>query len=333
MGVDRRDGTNTARAFWIVGLGRGELRAETLPPMPADGVFICARASSISRGTEALVLAGRVPERERMRMRCPFQAGEFPWPVKYGYASVGVVEAGPSALRGRRAFCLHPHQDRYVVPAGAIVPLPDAVSDERATLAANMETALNGLWDAPPIRRGMRVAVLGAGLVGLFVAWLVSRAQDARLEIIDRDPARAELARRFGLEARAPERATRGADLVFHASGRPDGLVLALELAAFEATIVELSWYGDRPVSLPLGGAFHSQRLTLKSSQVGAVAPAMRERRSRSERLAEALALLAETRFDMLIGERVPFEDLPAAMARIADATLTPPGIIVTYRE
>ncbi|HJS31244.1 MAG TPA: zinc-binding alcohol dehydrogenase [Alphaproteobacteria bacterium] len=333
MGVDRRNDADTARALWIVGLGRGELRSETLPPVTGNRALVRARASAISRGTEALVIAGRVPESERARMRCPFQAGEFPWPVKYGYASVGVVEAGPSELRGRRVFCLHPHQDRYVVPADAVVALPDAVADERATFAANMETALNGVWDAPPVRRGMRVAVIGAGLVGLFVAWLVARAADARLEVVERDPARADLARTFGLETRAPEMATRGVDLVFHASGHPDGLVLALELSAFEATIIELSWYGDRPVSLPLGGAFHSQRLTLKSSQVGAVAPAMREKRTRAERLAEALALLAEPRFDGLVGERIGFDDLPAAIGRISDAPVTPPGMIVTYRE
>lgn len=333
MGPDRPAGSNAARAFWIVGPGRGELRSETLPPVTSTDALVRARASAISRGTEALVIAGRVPESERIRMRCPFQAGEFPWPVKYGYASVGEIEAGPSALRGRRVFCLHPHQDRYVVPADAVVALPDALSDERATLAANMETALNGLWDAPPVRRGMRIAVVGAGLVGLFVAWLVSRAVDARLEVVERDLARAELTRTFGLEARAPDSATRGADLVFHASGHPDGLVLALELAAFEATIIELSWYGDRPVSLPLGGAFHSQRLTLKSSQVGAVAPTMRGKRSRTERLAEALALLSEPRFDRLIGRRIRFEELPAAIGRILDAPPTPPGMIVTYRD
>jgi len=319
-----------ANAYWIIGRGSSALLTESLP-QPQDGeVEVRALASAVSRGTEALVFHGRVPRNQHAAMRCPFQAGAFPWPVKYGYASVGVVEGGEASLRGRRVFCLHPHQDRYVVPLGAVVPVPDDVDTEVATLAANMETALNGLWDQP-VAPGQRVTVIGAGLLGLFVATLAAAVPGAAVEIVDPDDARRALAAKLGLAAATDADAAAERDLVFHTSGHPDGLVLALRLAEFEATIVELSWYGDRPVALPLGEAFHSRRLRLVSSQVGHVAPAMRGRVTHRERMARALALLADPRYRRLIGERVAFADLPGAAAGIHAAASTPPAVIVTY--
>lgn len=324
--------TMDARALWIVGRDRAELRLERLARRASDEILVSARASAISRGTEALVFHGRVPESERIRMRCPFQAGDFPWPVKYGYASVGVVEDGPATLRGRRVFCLHPHQDRYVVAADAVVPVPDGVSDARAALAANMETALNGLWDGAP-GPGDRIAVVGAGLVGLLIGLLASRIPGARVEIVEPDPARAALARDLGIALGSGAPSDSEADVVFHASGSPDGLVSALGLAGFEAKVIEMSWFGDRPVTLPLGHAFHAKRLAIVSSQVGSVAAARRARWTPARRLALALELLADPLFERLIGARVRFADLPAALPRILDAPATPPATIVTYGD
>jgi hypothetical protein len=235
-----------ARAFWTVAPGRGEIRAERLPPRAAGEVLVRSLASGISRGTEALVFEGRVPPSQREAMRCPFQAGDFPGPVKYGYASVGLVEEGPGELVGRRVFCLHPHQDRYIVSAATVVPVPDAVPDRRAVLAANMETAVNGLWDAAP-RVGDRVAVVGGGTVGALTAALLARIPGVRVEIVDLDPRRATLARSIGCAFAAPHEAAGDADLVIHASGSAGGLATALRLAGFEAEIIEMSWYGDRP--------------------------------------------------------------------------------------
>src|SRR6185295_5243592 len=121
-----------ARAFWIAAPARGEIRAEPLDPPSADEVVVRALFSGISRGTEALVFHGRVPLSERQRMRAPFQVGEFPAPIKYGYASVGQVERGPAELEGRHVFVLHPHQTRYVVPVPAAHPLPEDVVPGRA---------------------------------------------------------------------------------------------------------------------------------------------------------------------------------------------------------
>jgi hypothetical protein len=293
--------------------GRAEIRDEALPAPGPDQALVRAVVSGMSRGTERLVLEGRVPWSQREAMRAPLMAGEFPFPVKYGYAAVGVVEAGPAGLLGRRVFCLHPHQDRFVAPASMCIPVPDAVPDRHAVLAANAETAVNILWDARPLV-GERALVVGAGVVGLLAAALLGCVPGLDLAVCDRDPSRAGAAEALGLRFCPPEGAPDGRDLVVHASGSPDGLRLALGLAGFEGRIVEASWFGDREASLPLGEAFHARRLSLVSSQVGAVAPAMRGRRSHAERLALALRLLEDARFDALLGPATPFAELPAKL-------------------
>ncbi len=312
------------RAFWVVRPGYGEIRAETLAaPGPGD-LLIRAVASGVSRGTETLVFRGLVPPSQHRVMRCPFQAGDFPGPVKYGYSSVGLVEIGPPELVGRLVFTLHPHQERYVVPAAVALPVPDGVPPARAVLAANLETAVNALWDARPCI-GDRIAVVGAGVVGSLVAGLAARLPGTSVELIDLDPARASLAQALGCRFALPGAASGNADLVIHASGDPAGLVTALGLAAFEALVLDLSWYGDRPVSLPLGEAFHSRRLRLQSSQVGAVAPARRAGRSHRDRLELALALLADPVYDRVLTATCRLDDLPGVMTGLAsgcDGTL-----------
>ena len=313
-----------SRAFWTIGPGAGEIREAVLPARRSNEVLVRALCSGISRGTESLVFHGCVPVSQYEVMRCPFQEGAFPAPVKYGYASVGRVEAGPAELLGQRVFCLHPHQDLYVVPATGVIRLPDAVPDRRGVLAANMETAVNGLWDAAP-RVGDRVAVIGAGVVGCMVAALAARLPGTRVELIDIDARRAAIADRFGCEFATPEQATENADLVIHVSGNPAGLATALRLAGFEATVLEMSWYGDRMVAAPLGESFHAKRLTLRSSQVGHVATAQRARWDHRRRLALALDLLADPVFDALLTGTSAFDVLPATMARLAgvpDGTL-----------
>lgn len=308
---------NEARAFWIAAPGRGEMRSAALPPLRPDEVLVRALASGISRGSESLVFLGRVPKSQFAAMRCPFQEGEFPAPVKYGYASVGVIEQGATALLGRRVFCLHPHQDRYVVPDAAVIPVPDGVPDARAVLAANMETALNGLWDGAP-RPGDRIAVVGAGTVGCLMAALAARIPATAVELVDIDPARAGIAATLGCGFALPEHARGECDLVIHASGAAAGLATALGLAGFEATVLEMSWYGDAMVPAPLGEAFHSKRLCLRSSQVGAVAAARRARWPHRRRLALALELLADPVFDRLLTGECAFDALPATMQRLA---------------
>ncbi len=308
-----------ARAFWVEEPGRGAIRAEALPePGPGDAV-VRALVSGISRGTESLVFRGLVPNELKEAMRCPFQAGEPPGPVKYGYCLVGQVEAGPPALVGRRVFVLHPHQDRLVVPATSCRPVPETVPTERAALAANMETAVNILWDAGATV-GQRVAVVGGGVVGCLVAFLARRMPGATVQLIDVDPTRRATAARLGLAFATPETATGDRDLVIHASGTEAGLATALALAGQEATVVEASWYGTRPVAAPLGLGFHPRRLRLISSQVGQVAAVQRPRWSHADRLDLALRLLEVEAMDALIDGETPFADLPDRMPHLAES-------------
>jgi hypothetical protein len=309
-------GEKVAQALWYVAPGQAEIRQERLGPLADGHVRVRATYSAISRGTEALVAAGRVPESEYQTMRAPFMAGSFPFPVKYGYAAVGEVEAGPAALVGRKVFALHPHQTEFDVPANAAVPVPDGIPLSRTVLAANMETALNATWDAAPGPVG-HIAVVGAGVVGALVGFLCARIEDAEVMLIDVDPAREELARALGLKFATPDTAPADCDFVFHSSATAEGLITALNIAGNEATIVELSWYGAGTVAVPLGGAFHSRRLKLISSQVGQVAPSHRAAFTHRQRLEAAIKLTAHPHLDALLAPAIAFGELPARLPDI----------------
>jgi hypothetical protein len=320
------DQETRAQALWYVAPGQAEIREEALTPPAAvvpkgqggdDGtVRVRALHGALSRGTERLVFTGRVPESEFERMRAPFMGGTFPFPLKYGYAVVGEVEAGPSSLLGRTVFVLHPHQTRFIVPAAAVVPLPADVLPRRAVLAANMETALNAVWDASP-GPADRIAVVGAGVVGALVARLCARLPGAEVTLVDVEPSRAALAAALEVGFAAPDDAPVGCDLVIHASGSAAGLATALRLAGTEAAIIELSWYGAGEVAVALGGAFHSQRLRLVASQVGQVAASRRPRWTHRRRLAAALALTADPRLDALLAPALPFAALPSRLPEL----------------
>ncbi|WP_335904813.1 MULTISPECIES: zinc-binding alcohol dehydrogenase [unclassified Bosea (in: a-proteobacteria)] len=279
--------------------------------------------SGISRGTERLVFDGRVPESEYERMRAPLQQGAFPFPVKYGYCAVGIVDAGPAELLGKRVFCLHPHQDRFVVPADRVALVPESVPMRRAVLAANMETALNAHWDAGS-GPADRIVVVGGGVLGLLVAYLAARLPGAEVTLVDLDDSRAEIAASLGCRFALPADCPQDADVVFHASASAAGLATAIGAAGFEARIVELSWYGEGSVAAPLGGAFHARRLQLVSSQVGQVSPSRRARFDYARRANAALALLADARLDALITDEIAFRDAPSRLpALFAGAGLT----------
>lgn len=321
-----------ALAFWVREPGVGELRPVRLAPPGPGEVSVRTLRSAVSRGTEALVFDGRVPADQYDVMRAPFQDGDFPGPVKYGYLNVGVVEAGPHELVGRTVFCLHPHQTVYVVPASAVTVVPDGVPAERAVLAGIVETAVNALWDAAPLV-GDRVAVVGGGTVGCCVARLLSRIPGASVTLVDVDSGRAEVAKALDVEFASPEEASGGCDLVFHASATSAGLQRSLELLAAEGTVIELSWYGDAVTTVSLGGAFHSGRLAVRASQVGAVSPARRVRRSTVDRLALALELLRDAAFDALLTGESPFHELPAVMPRLVHGDLPALCHSLTYPE
>ncbi|WP_026535457.1 zinc-dependent alcohol dehydrogenase [Arthrobacter sp. H14] len=319
-----------ACAFWTVGPGKGELRQEDLKPPGPGEALVRTLHTGISRGTEMLVYNGQVPASVRDQMRSPFQEGDLPGPVKYGYLSVGLVEQGPSELEGRTVFCLYPHQDRFVAPADALVPVPDGVPARRAVLAGTMETAVNAVWEAGP-RLGDRVAVIGAGMVGLLVAALLKQFPLGRLQLADIDPAKGSTAAAFGVDFVAPGEAADNCDIVIHCSASGEGLATGLGLLGVEGELIEMSWYGERAVQIPLGAEFHSRRLSIRASQVGAVAPVRRARRSNRDRLLLALELLKDPVFDALLTGTSNFDELPAVMERLASGELNALCHVIDY--
>jgi threonine dehydrogenase-like Zn-dependent dehydrogenase len=323
---------DVARAFWLREAGVGEIRPAAVPePGPGDVVVRTVR-TGLSRGTETLVFRGGVPQSQYAAMRAPFQEGDFPAPVKYGYLNVGVVESGPPELLGRTVFCLYPHQTRFVVPAAAVTVVPDGVPPGRAVLAGTVETAVNAVWDAGPLL-GDRITVVGAGMVGCCVARLLTRFPGVTVTLVDVDPSRAEVADAIGADFAEPAAAAGGRDLVVHTSATAAGLQRSLELLAPEGTVLDLSWYGDAEVRLSLGGAFHSGRLTIRSSQVGMVSPARRGRRSTADRLSLALDLLRDPAFDAVITGESRFEDLPDVLRRLASGELKALCHTISYGE
>jgi 2-desacetyl-2-hydroxyethyl bacteriochlorophyllide A dehydrogenase len=309
---------DVARQFWVRAPFEGEIVEAELAPKQDGEVLVRTLFSGISRGTEMLVFRGEVPPSQYQAMRAPFQEGDFPAPVKYGYASVGeVIDADSSnGLVGRTVFCLYPHQDRYRVPAEHIAPLPEGVPAERAVLAAYMESALNVTWDAQPTV-GDRIVVVGAGVIGLLVGWLCRPVPGVELTLVDPNPERGAVARALDLTLRPDAPPEGEADLVIHASGTPEGLRAALATAGVEGTIVEASWYGNRGVTLPLGEQFHSRRLTIRSSQVGRIPPHRAPRWTPARRLRAALELLRAPELDVLISGESAFSDLPHVMSRL----------------
>jgi NADPH:quinone reductase-like Zn-dependent oxidoreductase len=307
-----------ATAFWIEKPGAGALHRETLPLVGDQDVFVRTLHTGVSRGTEKSVFAGSVPESERERMRAPFQTGDFPGPVKYGYLNVGIVEQGPASLQGHTVFSLFPHQSAFVVPAEAVIRVPDGIPPRRAVLAGAVETAINVLWDAAPLV-GDRVTVIGAGMIGCCVARILHGIPGVRVVLVDADPGKRHVAGRLGVEFSNVRDAPREQDSVINTSGSDAGLQLALETVVTDGEVIEASWYANRPATLMLGADFHSRRLTIRSSQVGAVATSRRGTRSTRDRLELALELLRDPAYDALLSAESPWSELPAVMAALSD--------------
>ena len=321
-----------ATSFWVEKPGLGVLRRETLPPVGAGDVVVRTLYTGVSRGTEASVFGGHVPASEHTRMRAPFQSGDFPGPLKYGYLNVGVVGSGPKSLVGATVFTLYPHQSAFVVPAAAVTRVPEGIPARRAVLAGAVETAVNVLWDAAPMV-GDRISVIGAGMIGCCVARLARGIPGVSVTLIDIDPTRAVVAGTLGVSFAEPVGAPRDQDIVINTSGSSAGLQLALQAVVTDGTVIEASWYGDRPATVLLGADFHSRRLTIRSSQVGAVAAGRRGSRTAGERLALALELLRDPGFDAVLTGESSWRTLPEVMASLADGSRTDLCHTIDWRD
>lgn len=309
----------TTRALWIAAKETAQMR-DTPYDVGPDNLQIKTLFSGISKGTETLVFTGRVPVQEHDTMRAPFQEGTFSFPVKYGYSAVGRVQDGPR--KGSIVFALFPHQAHFCLPADAVIDVPENVPAHRAILAANMETALNIIWDAG-VCAGDKVAVVGCGVVGALVGALCAKMPATSVQIIDIDASRAPLADVLGAGFATPDQAVGDMDVVIHASASSAGLNTALSIAGDEAKIVEASWYGTHTTDVALGGRFHQRRLQIISSQVGKIPPHKAPRWTYRRRLSTALSLLSDPMFDALISGETAFDELPDRYASILGDTQT----------
>lgn len=324
------DQSSSGTALYYIAPMAAEMRAVPLASPEQGEAIVRTEFTALSRGTERLIASGLVPQEEMERMRCPLQDGDFPFPVKYGYCAVGVVENGPEEWLGQRVFVLHPHQDRFLTPVSWLNLVPDFVPPRRAALAANMETALNAIWDSG-VSAADRIVVVGGGLVGLLITYLAARMPGTEVTLVDVNPLRAQIAAHLGAHFTLPEHAPREADVVFHTSASEAGLATAIRSAGQEARVVEMSWYGNRVITAPLGGSFHASRVQLVSSQVGTISPGHAARGwTYSRRLQAALRLLADEKLDQLITETISFPDLAAAIPRLLAADA--PGLVTLVK-
>lgn len=319
-----------SQSLWYVGPDRVEMRSEVLGPLPENHVQVRSIFSALSRGTESLVYKGLIPESEYTRMAAPFMGGKLPFPVKYGYSNVGRIELGPSELIGQLVFSLMPHQSIFQTELTNVLMIPTQIPVQRAVLAANMETALNAVWDVSP-GPGDRIAIIGGGVLGSLVAYLCGHLPGAEVTLVDINPERAVLAKKLGVQFSSPESAPKDCDLVIHCSATAAGLSTAIESAGEEATVLELSWYGANKIDVSLGGAFHSRQLRLQSSQVGHISSAHRPRWSHRRRLAAALSMLSDDRLDHLLTQPIRFESLPSQLPQIFSAQSSQLCCLIQY--
>ena len=308
------------RALFYEKAGSASLKTVELRPLAANEVLVKTLYSGISRGTESIVFNGKIPESEWQAMRCPHQTGDFSFPVSYGYAVVGkVIAVGRDITKmftDETVFVLHPHQESIIVTEDMARPVLEQIPANRAVLSANMETALNAVWDSN-LETHHRVSVVGGGVVGLLTAYVASQISDNPVTLIDINPNKKTIAEKLGLNFALPNNAAGEQDIIFHTSANGAGLQTAINLLTFEGSVIEMSWYGDKPVQLSLGGPFHSKRLKIISSQVGHVSPAKRATHDYGERMAEAMQLLADPVLDHLLEAPIAFNALPEALPDI----------------
>jgi 2-desacetyl-2-hydroxyethyl bacteriochlorophyllide A dehydrogenase len=294
-----------------------------VPMLSSGEVLVRAEFSGISGGTEMLAYRGELDSRIPRDETLGGLQGSFEYPFMYGYSVVGTVEAaGSDFTEGESVFAFHPHQTRFVVSAADVVSIGEC--DRRAaTLFPLVETALQVSLDTG-IRQREVAAVVGLGPVGILTAILLTRS-GAVVVGSDPKPWRREAAQSCGLETVEPEelgdavRAStggRGADFIVEVTGNPNVLGESLGLLSTEGVAIVVSWYGQKPVTLPLGADFHRRRLEIRSSQVSTIGRRA-ARWDRARRLDTTRGLLTELPLSELASHTFPFEQAPEAYAAI----------------
>jgi 2-desacetyl-2-hydroxyethyl bacteriochlorophyllide A dehydrogenase len=317
---------NHAKSLWFEEAGKAVFREDELPDLRKGWCCIDTSYSAISPGTERLVFLGDVPNDLFSQMKTAYMGGDFAFPLKYGYSLVGRIIDGSFERIGQTVHILHPHQNRCVVREEDAFPVPDDIPSKRATLASNMETAVNAVWDSG-LTIGERALVVGFGIVGSLVARLLSFFPGVEVTITDNNPLKLSLAEKMEFDVQSPDNKSNAFDVAFHASGDPNGLQSAIDSVGFEGRVVELSWYGKKEVSLNLGGSFHSMRKKILSSQVSSIPPQFRSKWDFNKRKSLVFEFLARDVFDTHITHSYPFDDL----VRVFDDLKTPPTEGLSY--
>lgn len=300
-------------SLYFTAVRKVEVRRESLGPPGPGQVLVETEVSAVSPGTERLIYLGEAPKSMDIDGRIAALPGKLDYPFKYGYACCGRVKQAPASLRrweGLTVVGLNPHESHFYALPEELVPVPKGVPAEKACLLPLMETAVNLALDGAPLL-GEEVVIFGQGMLGLLLTSVLSGFPLSRLITIEPSPRRRAESLRLGahLSSNPPEYNKNGADLVFELSGRPETLKHALSIAGFGGRVVIGSWYGARQGDSGLGGEFHRNRLTLISSQVSSLAPALTGRWSRERRIKEAWKMLSQTDTSRLVTHRIPLSE------------------------
>jgi 2-desacetyl-2-hydroxyethyl bacteriochlorophyllide A dehydrogenase len=290
------------------------VREEEIPPLEAHQALVRTTLSAISAGTEMLLYRGQFPQDMALDASIASLENQDGYPIKYGYAAVGVVEQVgkglDSAWLGKRVFSFQPHHSYFVAGPDDVFIVPPEIPNEDAVFLPNMETAVNLVMDARPLI-GERVIIFGQGIVGLLTTALLRQFPLEKLVVVDPVPMRREAALALGVDAaHAPETFDESDfDLALELSGAPVALNAALEKVGYGGRIVVGSWYGQKPVSLDLGGRFHRDRIQIVSSQVSTIAPLFSARWDKPRRLAQAWQMLGRVKPSQWISLRSPLRE------------------------
>ena len=301
----------SVQQLWFCEPYKVEVRSCQPLAIPAGQVRVRALCSAISAGTEMLVYRGQLPSELALDVSIAQMQKNPEYPLQYGYASVGIVEAIGQGVEkswlGKRVFSFAPHASHFNSESDALIELPDGIAAEDAVFLANMETAVNLVQDGRPMI-GERVAVLGQGIVGLLLTAVLARFPLAELLAIEGIAERRELAKSLGASnACSPLRLDSAwADLIYEVSGVPEALNSAIDLAVFDSRIIIGSWYGKKSTAIDLGGKAHRNRISICTSQVSSLAPELSGRWNKERRFDVAWQMLQTIKPSRLISHQVP---------------------------